>query len=91
MINYDKKTNNYNTATKFSVVESNIQGVEATKAEADKCELHPNIFQWPQEWTFQSIRTVNCSVCVPTQKTGGLITCQAFKQKEWEPAKSQIM
>lgn len=91
VINYDKKMNNCNTGTKFSIVESNIWGWRQQKQKLINTNTTQKSFSVAWKWEFPSNRTVNCWVCVPTQKTAGVIKCQAIKHKAWEPAKSQIM
>jgi len=59
VIEYAEKMN-CNAQRMFGIVGSKNMEMEETKTEADRYELHPKIFQWPQEWTFPSIRTVNC-------------------------------
>jgi hypothetical protein len=59
VINDAEKTNNCNAARKFILV-GKCTKVEGTKTEVDKCKLHPNMFQWPQAWTFIRSRKRNC-------------------------------
>jgi hypothetical protein len=66
VIDCAKKMNNCNAARKFSVTDADK--VEEMTAEADKCELHPEIFHWCQGWTFQRIRTGNFSVSALEEK-----------------------
>ena len=45
-INYIVKTNNYNAA-RIQCCRSKCTKMECKNTEADKCKLHPKIFQWP--------------------------------------------
>jgi len=66
--------------------------VEGTKTEADKCELHPKIIQWPQAWTFPIIilkKTVEFT-CLGGGETEALISWKTIKYKAQEPAKPHI-
>jgi len=59
VLNDAEKTNNYNAARKF-ILAGKCTELEGTKTEADKCKLHPKIFQWFQEWTFIRSRKRSC-------------------------------
>jgi hypothetical protein len=48
-----------NAESKFGIVGSKNMKMEETKTEADRYELHPKIFQWPQAWNFPGIKTGN--------------------------------
>jgi hypothetical protein len=60
--------------------------VEATKAEADKCELHQKSFSSPKNGHFQESEQGTVEFVHLNKNTGGLIACQAIKQKAWELA-----
>ena len=48
---------------KVQCSESKHTELEETKAEADECQLHPKIFQWPHALAFARITTGNWWVC----------------------------
>ena len=58
MIEYAEKMKR-NAESKFGIVGSKNMKMEETKTEADRYELHPKIFQWPQAWNFPGIKTGN--------------------------------
>jgi hypothetical protein len=58
VIEYTEKMN-CNAERKSGIVGSKNMEMEETKTEADRYELHPKIFQWPQAWKFPGIRTGN--------------------------------
>jgi hypothetical protein len=64
VINYDKKTNNCNTATKFSVVESNIWGWIQQKQKLINLSVAPRM-------DISKHQNSELLSCVPTQKMEG--------------------
>jgi hypothetical protein len=59
VINYIKETNKLQHSKKVQCCRSKCSKMEGTKTEADKCKLHPEIFQLPTAYSFLRIRKGN--------------------------------
>jgi len=59
LINHAEYMNNCEVGRRFGGYRRKYRKVEAMKGENDKCQLHPNTFQWTEVRTLTRTRTRN--------------------------------